>query len=199
MEEQIDAIAWKNADLEDLWIFDKLIVSRKLGYVCGPVGSIVPKPDEYIVRPCVNILGMGLGAQFIFIKDDTEHLPYGHFWCEVFKGRHLSIDYKDGKQILAVEGFKDNVYNITRFSKWKKVDDIIPIPSIFYYLTKKYEYINIEFLDGNPIEIHLRHNPDFRHGNLVAIPVWNDQEINPPENFKFIEDKDYKRKGFYID
>ena len=199
MDDQIDAVAWKKADLEDLWIFDKLILSRKLGYICGPVGSLVPKPDTYIVRPCVNVLGMGLGAQFTFINDITEHLPYGYFWCEIFKGRHISVDYKDGKQILAVEGFKDNILNITRFSKWVKLDEVFPLPSIFYSLTKKYEYINVEFIDGHPIEIHLRYNPDFRYGNTIAIPVWDDQEINPPNNLRFVEDQDYKRKGFYID
>ena len=197
--EDLEGIAWKNADPEDLWIFDKLIVARKLGHICGPVGVDVTKPDTYIVRPCVNIPGMGRGAKFVFIEKDTLHLPDGHFWCERFTGRHISVDYKNGQQVLAVEGFRENFSLLWRFSSWHKVDDVIPLPSIFYSLTKKYEYINIEFIDGHPIEVHLRHNPDFVYGNSIAIPVWNDQEINVPSDLKFVESPDYNRKGFYID
>lgn len=194
----VEAIAWKNAREEDLWIFDKLIVSRKLGYVCGPVGMVVPKPDTYIVRPCVNIPGMGRDAKFHYIENDTKHLPAGHFWSEVFKGRHLSIDYREGKQVLAVEGFRSSE-ELWRFNMWKKVDDYIPLPMAFINLIKKYEYINIEYIDGNPIEIHLRKNPDFVHGNSIAIPVWKDEHLSVSGNLRFIESPDYNRKGFYID
>ena len=100
--EDLEGIAWKNADPEDLWIFDKLIVARKLGYSCGPAGTDVLSPDHYIVRPCVNIPGMGRGASIQWIEQDTDHLKDGHFWCELFKGRHISVDYKDGQQVLAV-------------------------------------------------------------------------------------------------
>lgn len=200
----VEAIAWKNAKEEDLWIFDKLIVARKLGYVCGPVGMVVPKPDTYIVRPCVNIPGMGRGAEFIHIENDTKHLPSGYFWCEVFKGRHVSIDYKDGQQVLAVEGIRTS-NELWRFYKWKKVDEIIPLPSIFHPLIKKYEYINIEYIDNRAIEIHLRANPDFVYNNTVAYPVWNDQyKINDfqfaeLQGLRYVESKDFHRKGFYID
>lgn len=194
----VEAIAWKNAKDEDLWIFDKLIVSRKLGYVCGPVGMVVPKLDTYIVRPCVNIPGMGRGAEFHLIENDTKHLPAGYFWCEVFQGRHLSVDYKNGIQVLTVEGFR-NTKQLWRFSRWEKVNDIIPLPSIFHQLIKKYEYINIEYIDGNPIEIHLRKNPDFQYGNSIAIPVWNDENISVSNNLRFVKSPDYNRKGFYID
>ena len=198
--EYLEDVAWEKADPNDLWIFDKLIVSRKLGYICGPVGVDVPKPDSYIVRPCVNILGMSRGAEFVYLEKDTMHLPAGYFWCERFNGRHISVDYLDGQQILAVEGFKEDLSRLYRFSKWQKVDDTVPLPSIFYSLTKKYRYINIEFIDGNPIEIHLRHNPDFVHGNSVAYPVWNDNPIMMDmQGLKYIEAPDYLRKGFWID
>jgi len=122
-----------------LWIFDKLIVARKLGHDCGPVGVDVTKPDTYIVRPCVNIPGMGKGAYFIHIENDTSHLPPGYFWCERFTGRHISVDYKNGQQVLAVEGFRESDQPLWRFSGWRKVDDVFPLPSIFYSLSKKYE------------------------------------------------------------
>ena len=205
--EDLEGIAWKNADLEDLWIFDKLIVARKLGYSCGPVGTDVPSPDNYIVRPCVNIPGMGRGASIQRIEQDTTNLPSGYFWCELFKGRHVSVDYKDGQQVLAVEGFRDPEDPLWRFSKWSKVEDVIPLPSIFYSLTKKYQYVNIEYIDGRAIEIHLRHNPDFVYGNSLAFPVWNDDAdkvrafdyVKHKLGLKYIEAPDFHRKGFWID
>jgi hypothetical protein len=201
--EDIEAISWKNAHEDDLWVFDKLIVSRKLGYVCGPVGVDVPTLGTYIVRPCVNIPGMGRGAEIVHIEKETFHLPPGHFWCELFNGSHISVDYKNGEQVLAVEGIRTDK-QLWRFYKWKKIKDIIPIPSIFYSLTKKYEYINIEYIGGNAIEVHFRYNPDFVHGNSVAYPVWNDQQDNDFEfarlqGLRYVEAPDYHRKGFWID
>ena len=34
-----DDDVWELAHEEDLWIFDKLILSKRLGYQCGPVGG----------------------------------------------------------------------------------------------------------------------------------------------------------------
>ena len=197
----VEAIAWKNAKEDDLWIFDKLIIARKMGYTCGPAGVVVPKPDNYIVRPCVNIPGMGRGAVFQHIEDDTKHLPTGHFWCEIFSGKHVSVDYQDGKQILAVEGTRNEGAELWRFNRWQKIDDVFPLPSIFFSLTKKYQYINIEYVGGKVIEIHLRQNPDFVWNNNIAIPVWNDEklEMQLSQNMRFVESPDYHRKGFYID
>ena len=198
--EDLEGIAWKNADPEDLWIFDKLIVARKLGYSCGPAGTDVLSPDHYIVRPCVNIPGMGRGACIQWIEQDTTDLPHGHFWCELFKGRHISVDYKDGQQVLAVEGFRDDDKPLWKFSKWEKIDEEFIMPTIFLPLIKRYEYINIEYIDGKAIEIHLRHNPDFVHGNTVAYPYWKDSYVLfDAKGLKYIEAPDFHRKGFWID
>lgn len=195
-----DITAWQSlVATEDLWLFDKLLVARKLGYACGPTGVPVPNPGRYIVRPCVNLQGMGIGAHFLDIESSTEHLPAGYFWSEVFTGRHISVDYKHSKQILTVEGFRESSSPLWRFSRWQKVDDLMPIPGPLRFLADKYETINIEYIDGRAIEVHLRHNPDFVHGNTVAYPVWEDDPIAPIPNLKFVESRDYKRIGFYID
>ena len=47
-------IYWQNAEPDERWLYDKLILSRKIGYTCGPSGIDVPKPNFYIVKPCVN-------------------------------------------------------------------------------------------------------------------------------------------------
>ena len=197
--EDIEAIAWKTADDRDLWLFDKLILARKLRYNCGPAGMNVPKQDTYIVRPCVNIPGMGRGAYFTNIDKETDHLPPGSFWCERFKGDHLSIDYKFGKQVLAVRGELYKNEELWRFKKWEKVDVSIPLPSILLDASNRYEYLNVEMIGDKIIEVHTRNNPNFSYGNSVAYPVWENQIIDIPDGLRFIEAREFRRLGFYID
>jgi len=191
-------LVWQTVDPDDIWVMDKLILSRKLGYVCGPVGQDVPEPGLYIVRPCVNMLGLGLGAKQVWLVKETMHLPVGHFWCEWFEGLHLSIDYNWGIQRLCVEGKKDND-TFTQWNEWIKVNDHIPFPSVLTNLGSKYEWINCEFINGNLIEVHLRKNEDFNGGIEHFIPVWEGQEIDPPEGYMYRDYPDiHGRIGAYV-
>jgi len=212
MEEDVEVSSWLKCNIEDLWIFDKLILAKKLGYVCGPAGVSVPNPDNYIVRPVINIPGMGRGAQILWIDNDTDHLPSGHFWCEIFNGDHISIDYVDNLPALAVQGFRDNPNDpLYKFSKWQKIDSRITIPPILHTLKGKYKHINVEYIGGKVIEIHLRHNPDFIWNNTVVYPVWQDQDPDDIQNqldnkqLKFVHADAWisgptvSRKGFLID
>lgn len=195
-----DDKAWLEIDPDDTWIFDKLIISRKLGYECGPVGVAVKKPGNYIVRPCVNFCGMGLGAIFVNIEKETLHLPPGHFWCEIFKGRHLSIDYNYGEQILCVEGLRNNfVTELTKWSAWRKVNKKLNPPKDILEVLKKYEYSNCEFIGGKLIEIHLRRNPNFYYAKEEYIPVYN-RATPCPKGFRYLEDPDGNgiRHGAFI-
>jgi hypothetical protein len=177
-------IVWASIDPDDIWVMDKLILSRKMYYNSGPVGLDVPHPGYYIVRPCVNMLGLGLGAQKVFLEKDTCHLHVGHFWCEWFEGRHLSIDYHWGKQTLAVEGIKP-ADTFTKWSHWLKVADRIKLPNILNEFATRHEWINCEFIGGKLIEVHLRHNEDF-DGNITHfIPVWEGESIDPPDGYKY--------------
>lgn len=192
-------IVWKTICAEDLWVLDKLILARTLGYCSGPTGMNVPKPGHYIVRPCVNLLGMGLGAQKIYLVDETDFLPLGHFWCEWFDGDHVSVDYENGNQILAVQGFRHS-NNLTRWSKWMKIHKEYPIPSCLASFAKKYRHINIEYIGGKVIEVHFRCNPDWQLAENIQelIPVWDNQKISPPAGYEYIESPDDARAGFFV-
>ena len=181
---------WSSTDVDDLWLFDKLILARKLGYVCGPAGVPPPKKDLYIVRPISNYRMMARGAA---IKElpiaDTEDVPDGYFWCEIFKGRHLSFDYNFGKQILAVEGFRDSE-RLDRFCRWEKIEDTFELPEILRSIALRYEQFNVEVIGDKVIEVHLRYNDDFlNHSSNVIIPVWKD---------KFYESNCGDRLGFML-
>lgn len=189
---------WEFVSPNDIWVLDKLILSRKLGYICGPVGTNVPRSGQYIVRPCVNALGLGLGSSYKFIQKSTDYLPYGFFWCEVFEGRHLSVDFKYGKQSTTVEGFKDE-WSLTRWNKWKRVDDVIQLPEILHSFRYKYDVINCEFIGNKLIEVHFRHNMDFDYDNDEFIPVWDDQSVIPPSGYRYIEYPDiHGRIGAFV-
>ena len=193
-----EEIAWQTTAPEDLWIFDKLILSRYLGYTCGPTGTDVPIPGYYIVRPCVNAFGLGLNAQKHYIQDTTDYLTPGHFWCEWFEGDHISVDYKWGYPHLTVQGFKSD-YTFTRWDRWSKIDHCIDLPKILKPFAKKYQWINCEFIGGNLIEVHLRSNPEFEWGNKEFIPVWASKSINVPEGYRYIKYPDiHGRIGAYI-
>ena len=190
-------IYWQNADPDELWIYDKLILSRKLGYTCGPAGIDVPKPNFYIVKPCVNVLGLGLGAKKVTLEKYTMHLPHGSFWCEWFEGRHLSVDYRYGEQWVCVEGFKKK-NTLIKWDKWVKTDDVVTLPKVLEQFKNK-PIINCEFIGGKLIEAHFRSNPDFPDNRKEFIPVWEGQDKNPPEGYQYIDYPDvHGRIGAFI-
>ena len=193
-----DDKCWLDAHLDDLWIFNKLQLSRVLGYNCGPAGLAVPNPDFYCVRPCMNIMGMGIKSRIEWIEGSTEHLHPGEFWCEVFEGEHFSIDYKQEIPVLAVKGEREKDSPLYKWKKWSKVNKNILFPEVLKSLKGKYNCINCEFIGDKLIEVHLRPNPDFNYGNSEAIPVWKGEDIKNIDGYVFVDDSDYERIGFYI-
>lgn len=175
-----DCDVWKFIDSEDIWIYDKLILSKRLGYLCGPAGVAPEHSGNYIVRPISNYRMMGRGSSIMNIESGKDIIPDGYFWCEVFSGRHLTFDYNYGVQKLAVEGFK-NSNRTDRFTSWKKVSDRFELPAILKPIAEKYEWLNIEVIDNKIIEVHLRFNDDFVGHNADEIfPIWKENFYNSP-------------------
>lgn len=189
---------WKSIHTEDLWVYNKLILNTRLRHLCGPTGVPVPHPGYYIVRPSINLLGMGRFSRIEWIDKDTEHFHPSEFWCEIFEGEHLSVDYLNRKSDLVVIGEREDKNKLYKWKKWTKIDREVKFPKILNNLKGNYEWINCEFIGNKLIEVHFRRNPDFRYGNTVAIPVWKDTKIEKIEDYTFIEDKDYLREGFFI-
>jgi hypothetical protein len=198
MEDTAEDHVWRSIDPDLIWVMDKLIVSRKLGYNCGPVGLDVPHPGFYIVRPCVNMLGLGLGAKKMWLEKDTCDLPYGYFWCEWFEGRHLSVDYHYGEQRLCVEGHKSED-TLTQWDEWIRTDDIVPLPKLLHSISYPHKWINCEFIGGKLIEVHLRCNEDFNGDINHFIPVWEGQDTTAPEGYTYREYPDvHGRIGAFV-
>ena len=190
---------WKSIHVEDLLVYNKLILNTRLRHLCGPTGCLVPYSGYYIVRPSINLLGMGRFSRIEWIDSNTDHFHPAEFWCEIFKGEHMSVDFHYKKSSLVVIGERESEDPFYKWKKWNKIDREVKFPEILNNLKGDYEWINCEFIDNILIEVHFRRNPDFRYGNSVAIPVWLGEKVEEKENLIFVEDKDYLREGFYID
>lgn len=182
---------------EELWVYNKLQLSKMLGYKCGPAGVNVPKPGNYIVRPAINFVGLGLGAHFMWLQDSTDNLPTGHFWCQVFRGTHYSVDFEHGKRVRTTVGIPGE--DITKWERWITDKKDFPFPHILYNFRDK-PNVNCEFIGNKLIEVHIRKNPDFSYNNNVFIPVWEGETINPPDGHRYVECPDLNgRIGAYVD
>jgi len=188
-------------DADDLWIYNKLQLSKKLKYNCGPIGCTIVKEGWYIVRPAINFLGMGRKAlkKWITYKDNPDlYGNPGDFWCEWFDGDHISVDFYHKEPILTVKGTKNHASEESEWLKWERIDKIVDFPKILDKIGDKYSSINIEMIGDKIIEVHLRHNPNFIWGNSVAIPVYDLKKQKCPVDYKFVKSKEYNREGFYI-
>ena len=189
---------WNAIHQEDLWVYSKLFLNHRLGHLCGVAGCPVPLSGDYIVRPSINLLGMGRYSRIETLKENTEHLHPAEFWCEIFEGTHYSVDFQHKKSKLVVVGEKSKNDPLYKWKKWTKIDMNFDFPEILNEIKGDYEWINCEFIGDKLIEVHFRRNPDFRYGNTVAIPVWEGENIEERDNLTFIEAKDYHRIGFFI-
>ena len=61
-----------------------------------PTGIDVPFCGYYIVRPCVNALGLGLGAKKVWLEKNTTHPPWDIFGVNGLKEDIFPVDYKWG-------------------------------------------------------------------------------------------------------
>jgi hypothetical protein len=194
-----DTDVWSHIPPQHLWIYDRLIVARRMGYSAGPAGIPVPRADWYVIKPITNLHGMGLGAYREWLTpQDTDKIPPGSFWMQYFRGRHLSVDYQWGQQTLAVEGFR-NSNRLDRFSRWCRVPDQILLPEIFHDVARDLEWINLEFIGGLVIEAHARYNDDFaNHDSDEIFPQWRDEPTQQPAGTSWYPSAAGDRVGFWI-
>ena len=192
-----DSDVWINCPTEHLWIYDKLILAKKLGYSAGPAGICVPKAGWYVVRPITNCRMMGIGAYKAWLVPSCDNIPDGYFWCEWFNGRHITIDYNFGQQGLTAEGIKFTD-SLNKFCSWQKINYAYKLPQCLQQVADVSEWLNIELIDGKIIEAHLRYNDDFSgHSGNTIWPVWSDKKTTQPNNTKFIENACGARLGFW--
>lgn len=174
-----DSQAYQKYKQHRKW-FNKLYVSERLGYDCGPAGVAPTESRYYIVRPIYNLSGMGLGAEFKYIKaGDYSQVPPGYFWCEIFLGKHFSVTYEFEHNTLprwnpisSFEGVRMG-NELWRFTKWERSNYFPEVPRIFNELSGVGR-INVEFKGDKVIEVHLRESPDPDYDAII--PIWKDRK-----------------------
>ena len=191
-----DPDVWPTLEWKHLWVYDKLILSKRLGYTCGPAGISVPEPAEYVVRPITNLESMSVGARLQWLEP-KDNIEPGYFWCEKLTGEHITVDYNYGEQSTTVKGYPRKG-RLDRFDKWELIDRQIPFPKKLDDLHEK-EWVNIEMIGGNIIEVHFRYNDDFRnHNGKVIYPVWKDEELPQPEGSMWYDSPCKDRLGHWV-
>ena len=173
--------------------FNKLWFSESMNYNCGPAGIKPLEKGYYIVRPIMNISGMSVGAEKVFLDTEGSHkTPPGYFWCEFFTGRQFSVTYENVNNNWIIkscwQGYK-NDSNLSKFVKWERCSHLREhenLPNLFAELNDL-KTINVEFIEDKPIEVHLRSSPDPEYD--ILIPIW--------ENEKYLIDK-YKKMNYKI-
>lgn len=156
--------------------FNKLELSERLGYKCGPCGVPPTEENEYVVRPIYNLSGMSVGASIKYIETgDTTKVPPGYFWCEYFYGDQYSVTYEYNDKWIPINSWKayKEKKNLSRFSKWTRDFHYPKLPDFFDEL-KDVGLINVEFIEDKIIEVHLRPSPDPSYN--ILIPVWADDK-----------------------
>jgi hypothetical protein len=184
---------------KDAHWYNKVHLSRELGYKCGV--DKIPESGKWIVRPITNLKGMGRQAVIDYFKEGTPIEP-GMFYCEVFEGPHITIDYirehGNWSQHHTFEGF-NTPENLTQFSRWKKVDYTYKLQPFLQNVEA--DHINIEVKGDKIIEAHLRPNPDpVMYDDFW--PIWSESQKPPFNNYVRIPDKDDEtemgRLGFFV-
>jgi hypothetical protein len=175
-EEIEDWEAWDKYP-QHRWVFNKMELALRLGYCAGPTPGPVPTTGEYIVRPIYNFSGMAAGAKIMTLEQGKVYdFQPSYFWCERFYGEHLSVDYVwiDSEITPVHSSVGDTDFeNLSRFSRWYEVEHRkIDLPAWINNF-RDIGKLNIEFVGGKIIEIHLRHGDYFPEGTTEIIPVWS--------------------------
>lgn len=170
-----DIEAYKRYKHHRKW-FNKLWFSESMGYNCGPASIAPDKSGWYIVRPIMNLSGMSVSAEKVWIEaGDLSKVQPGYFWCEWFDGEQYSVTYKYSNGFKPISCWKAerDVANLYRFKRWIRSGYYPAAPDVCNQLFD-IEKINVEFINDNPIEVHLRTSPDPDYNELI--PVWKGEE-----------------------
>ena len=148
------------------WVYDRLLVASKLGYRCGPAG-VEPEPGDYpiIWKPITNLWGMGRGA-VVTPTCDGVYRP-GFMWSPRYQGRHVSIDLmvQDGDVLWSAQA-QGISSGPECFVLWVLGGDYpAELAAAKAFCTEHLpDYtgpLNIEFVGGFVIEVHLRLTRDW--------------------------------------
>lgn len=150
-----DRAAYPLVEQRERWIFNKLTLAERLGYLCGPSGVDAPA-GTYCIRPVMNVAGMGIGGVLKAKTDGrVEGLPYmpGYFWCQWFEGEHRWTIYTD--DVPLDECYGDSSLGDRFDYEWRTSNfGAPPLPVFLQGISK---HLMVETIGDHIIEISPRH------------------------------------------
>lgn len=144
------------------WIYNRMEICefQKTRYAPMPV-----EPKEYpvIIKPIVNLYGMGLNVHKLEDENDFyDHWYSNSFWMEYADGEHQSYDLvvSNGKIVFhtCFIGHKDPKI-IGKFDYWETDERCLPAICVDLVENRLIDYtgcLNIEVIGDTIIECHLR-------------------------------------------
>lgn len=144
------------------WVYNKVMLCEYQNIDHAPM-PIKPKKYPVILKPIINLYGMGLNIKKINNEKDFNDSWYSNnFWMEFLEGEHLSWDMiiLKGKIVYhtCFIGHNDDTV-LGKFDYWESVDRNI-IPIIKRLIEEHFETysgcLNVETINNKMIECHLR-------------------------------------------
>lgn len=168
-------------------IYNKLWIAENQNLSCGPMGTL-PKIYPVIFKPIINLFGMSRSFKIIYNKKEyNNNIKDGLFWMEYLNGIQYCIDLiiLDGN-IKFYSCLKSVPYNEGTFNYHESIPDYeLPNNIVNWINNNLSNYtgcVNLELINNNIIEAHLRLNGDFylyndkfviELSNLYNLKKWN--------------------------
>tara|TARA_B100001093_G_scaffold351644_1_gene336148 strand:- start:87 stop:926 length:840 start_codon:yes stop_codon:yes gene_type:complete len=136
-------------------VYNKKWIAESQDVLCG---EKTPSKYPVIVRPIINLYGMGKGTYYL---TKNKSLDKNYFWTEILKGNHISLDVfynKHGIQkTIAFRGYPGKLFT---FLCWEYLPNYAVPDNIIDWIKinmKCYKGVfNIEIIGNKIIECHLR-------------------------------------------
>ena len=187
-----DAEAWVKYPPKFTWVYNKLQLAQSQNILCGPMG-VYPPSDAYpvVFKPIINLYGMSRSFKIVKSQDEYDScIQDGLFWEPYFSGQQYTIDFTlhKGKVLFTnilcsiPHRFLPGIFVLHR-----KVKRTIPT-KVKKWVNKHLKHftgnVNMEVIDSNIIEMHLRHNGDSHfltshsHAKYI-VPIFEYLDFSP--------------------
>ena len=187
-----DINAWKTFKIEKK-IYNKLWLCELQNIGCGPMGTI-PNIFPVIIKPIINLYGMSRGFKIIYsLEEYLENQIDGFFWMPYFQGNNYTLDVIFDKGKIITSYCLQSFPSINGTFKYHKyIPDYKLSEKNINLLQDNFKiysgYMNIEIINNNIIEGHLRPNGDsYFYSNDFLVNISNLINNNL---YSFNKDKD---------
>lgn len=184
-----DIDAWTQNALHR-WVYFKPHLCDMQSIEWAPC-PVMPTTYPVIVRPTMNLCGMGAGVQIVHSAAEyTDACVHGYFWTPVLRGAHTSHDFtvECGRFVSetvfrgqSMEGFP-GAFAFWELLAYRRQPERTPVMVQLEERLQGYTgKLNVECIGGHIIEAHLRAGDETIADEFAAdqqplflVPVWHD-------------------------